>query len=404
MCGELIRWKMNKLSQLTVVVPVYNAEDYLAQCIESIQKQSYQNLEIILVDDGSSDNSGRICDNYAESDNRIRVIHKRNEGLLNARRDGVEAANSEYVTFVDADDWVSLETYEYSMNEVLESDLDVFAFGCIRYWDEQDYVTDVCSRYSEGIYYKSDLEQTIYPTMLFDNRIGGWSLDPSLCMKIFRKDLLQSQYDILKDTKLYYGEDVVVIYPLMLSCNVVEVSHKLFYYHRQKAKGSISPYFASDNFFDGLYTIYHYLDEVFCGEKYYENLKKQLDGYFMTNVNHKRPFIIPSTLTSEDSVRYLFPFDKIKHASKIAIYGAGKVGRDYVRQIEALDFCEIVCWIDKNSENENIVRPINVNDGYDFEYLIIANAKRDVRDEIQLELVDAGVPIEKIVNSDIVLL
>ena len=91
---------------VSVIVPVYNISGYLERCLQSILSQTYVDLEIILVDDGSEDSSGQICDQYAEIDNRIRVIHKKNGGLVSARKAGVSAASGDYVVWVDGDDWI----------------------------------------------------------------------------------------------------------------------------------------------------------------------------------------------------------------------------------------------------------------------------------------------------------
>ena len=97
--------KMQK-PKLSVIVSIYNIENYVAKAIESICNQTYQNLEIILVDDGATDCSGKICDEYAKKDDRIRVIHKKNGGLVSAWMAGVEIAKGEYLAFVDSDDWI----------------------------------------------------------------------------------------------------------------------------------------------------------------------------------------------------------------------------------------------------------------------------------------------------------
>ncbi|MEE1125885.1 MAG: glycosyltransferase [Acutalibacteraceae bacterium] len=94
---------------ISVIVPIYNVEDYLRRCVDSIINQSYKNLEIILVDDGSPDNSPKICDEYIEKDNRIKVVHKKNGGLSDARNAGMEVATGEYVSFIDSDDWIDVD-------------------------------------------------------------------------------------------------------------------------------------------------------------------------------------------------------------------------------------------------------------------------------------------------------
>ena len=91
---------------ISIIIPVYNVEKYLKECVDSVRKQTYKNLEIILIDDGSKDNSGKLCDELAKEDNRIKVIHKENGGLSDARNVGIENATGEYIQFIDSDDFV----------------------------------------------------------------------------------------------------------------------------------------------------------------------------------------------------------------------------------------------------------------------------------------------------------
>ena len=114
---------MNK--KISIIVPVYNVELYLDRCIQSILNQTYKNLEIILIDDGSTDSSGYMCDKYANEDNRVIVIHKRNGGLASARNIGVKRATGDYIAFIDSDDWVSLDIYEYMINLLINTSSDV---------------------------------------------------------------------------------------------------------------------------------------------------------------------------------------------------------------------------------------------------------------------------------------
>ena len=107
---------------ISIVVPVYNIERYIEQCVLSICGQTYKNIEIILIDDGSTDGSGNICDNLAERDQRIKVIHKKHGGNATARRDGVNTAKGKYIGFVDGDDWIEPNMYESLYNFAVEND------------------------------------------------------------------------------------------------------------------------------------------------------------------------------------------------------------------------------------------------------------------------------------------
>ena len=118
------------MKKLAVIVPIYNMDAYLEECIKSLCKQTYTDLQIVLVDDGSTDKSGLICDEYAQKDRRIMVIHQENSGKLKARHNGLLACDCEYVTFVDADDWIDPNTYELT-DEYMRKKIDVIVFGKI---------------------------------------------------------------------------------------------------------------------------------------------------------------------------------------------------------------------------------------------------------------------------------
>lgn len=111
--------------KISIIVPIYRVENYIGKCIDSIIRQTYNNLEIILVNDGSPDNCGKICDEYAKLDNRIKVIHKENGGLSDARNVGIEAASGKYIAFVDGDDYIHPQMYELMYNSIIENDADI---------------------------------------------------------------------------------------------------------------------------------------------------------------------------------------------------------------------------------------------------------------------------------------
>ncbi len=122
--------------KISVIVPVYNVEKYLPTCLDSLVEQTYQNLEIILVDDGSTDNSGRICDEYAGKDSRIRVIHKKNAGAAMARNSGLDSATGEYISFVDSDDWLAKNAFRILHRELERHHAQCTVGGCVHVVDK----------------------------------------------------------------------------------------------------------------------------------------------------------------------------------------------------------------------------------------------------------------------------
>lgn len=149
---------MNHHPFISIIIPVYNVEKYLKKCIESIISQSFREIEILLIDDGSSDNSGKICDLYALKDNRIKVFHKENEGVSTARNYGIEKATGEWISFVDSDDWLAREYCEILEKESKDVDL-IFYTSCNHYLDNSKRVSIPNQIISST---RNEIEKTIY--------------------------------------------------------------------------------------------------------------------------------------------------------------------------------------------------------------------------------------------------
>ena len=127
--------------KISIIIPVYNVQNYLAECIESVLRQTYKNLEIILVDDGSPDGSGSICDRYAAQDRRIHVIHKENAGASSARNAGIDCATGDYISFVDSDDWLSEDAYEVLYRGLKKYGADCSVAQCVKAFDRNGTIT-----------------------------------------------------------------------------------------------------------------------------------------------------------------------------------------------------------------------------------------------------------------------
>lgn len=151
------------MPKVSVIVPVYNAEKYLQECVDSILRQTLTDLELILVDDGSTDTSPALCDRYAEQDARVKVIHKPNGRAASARNAGIRAASGGYVAFVDSDDWVSPEMYE----KMLDTDADVTLCDYVRFQGKTETPFTQPS-VNAGFYDKAQMREKIYPHLVMD--------------------------------------------------------------------------------------------------------------------------------------------------------------------------------------------------------------------------------------------
>lgn len=387
---------------LSVIVPVYNVEEYLNVCIDSIINQTYHNVEIILVDDGSTDSSGKICDTYAILDERVKVIHQKNKGLIGARYAGLCEAGAEYITFVDSDDFIDEKMYSDLMKIVTNYKADMITSGCYRYREKDDYSIDVCSRMEEGLYTYEDMKKKVFPVMFWEEKTGSWAVDPSLCMKIVKKDFLLKQYEKIKNFSFYYGEDSAVIYPAILQMSSIYITHNCYYFHRQPARGSVRSYIVSEDFLSNLMVLYNYLYDEFKNKERSNVLIRQLDFFFIKSVGLIARRYPEVKFRVGATREWLFPFGKVKGGSKIVLYGAGAVGRQYWNQLKKTGYCKEVMWVDKNAhllEDKNVHSPLDaVPDEYDF--IVIAIKDKDLSGMIMQDMILRGWDETQIVIPD----
>lgn len=189
---------------VSVVVPIYNVEKYLERCIESLLNQTLHNIEIILVDDGSLDNSGTICDKVQEMDNRVKVIHKRNGGLSSARNAGLEIASGEYIGFVDSDDDVALDMYEKMYTTAKQENVDFVMSDYIRILESGDTYLKTL-RISSGRYDKEKIRKNIYPQLIMGENLDYGPL-LSVWHCLYRKEFLD-KYQLYFDEEVRWSED-----------------------------------------------------------------------------------------------------------------------------------------------------------------------------------------------------
>lgn len=209
-------------NKISIIVPIYNVEKYLKASIISLMEQTYQNIEIILVDDGSTDQSGEICDYYSRQDRRIKVIHQNNKGLAAARNRGICAATGEYIGFVDPDDWIELTMYEELLKAMQKDDADI---SMCDYAYEYDGVSE------HNVRKKPSLKPEIFTgkdaiKRLFLNNTFFYII---VWNKLYKRTL----WDGIKFPNGYMHEDEAVIHRLFGNCNkIVTVPSELYHYRQ----------------------------------------------------------------------------------------------------------------------------------------------------------------------------
>ena len=218
--------------KITVIVPVYNVENYLEKCLDSLINQTYKNLEIIVINDGSTDNSGEICQEYAQKDNRIVYIEKENGGLSDARNVGLDKMTGSYVTFIDSDDWVELDYVEILYKKIIEYQADISVGNYYSYnEDEETYYFHIYGdSYYEKVYDNISIFENLYESQEMKSfaLISAWG-------KLYKAKL----FDYLRFDKGKLGEDGYFNQKMYLSVNKVVYLNKGLYAYRQRS-GSIT--------------------------------------------------------------------------------------------------------------------------------------------------------------------
>ena len=226
---------------ISVIVPVYNTKTYLRECVDSILRQDYKNLEVILVDDASTDGSGEICDEYGHKYEQVRVVHKENGGPGSACVAGMEAAAGDYYMFVDSDDYVEPEMLSEMADRLAGKRGEIVCCNHLR--EKQKKTEPVYSKVAPGVYQKEELVSEIKAKLIGQEQRA---LPLSRCMKLCEKSVFEGN-EPYYDYRVRFGEDVNMMYPALLnSSRVVVMKDALFYHYRYVESSMIHAYDAGN--------------------------------------------------------------------------------------------------------------------------------------------------------------
>lgn len=376
---------MNKII-VSIIIPVFNIQDYLLKCLNSIQVQTYSELQIILVDDGSTDMSGKLCDDFSRMDKRVIVIHGNNEGVVAARIKGIEVATGEYSFCIDGDDWVESDTIEKMLEMALAYDADIVIADRVR---EYKYgKAEEANSLPEGLYSTSEQKRNFYQSMIYNK---GSSRKGNLCYlsgKLIKTSLLK-RVALRFDVRVTYGEDSAVIYACFAGADRIFVLHQCLYHYVMREDSSCrkihTRYFADIN------EIYIFLKQVFNESLYKEILLRQLDIYFMElvlkGINYffglSRDICIPI---------YSFCKEDISLHSRIILYGAGKVGQSYFQNIQMSGEYVLVAWVDQKYHayqqfGMHVISPNEIVN-LDYDYILLAFDYEDMAKAVKEALLE----------------
>lgn len=383
---------LNDVIKASIIVPVYNTAQYLSECIDSILRQTLREIEIICVDDGSTDGSSDILDEYALKDERIRVIHKVNEGPVSARKAGIRAASGYYIGFVDSDDWIEEDMYEQLYRVAEDYHVDMITCG---YSLEGNYTTKHMDTVPEGLYAGDDMNE-LRNVAIYNLEQESTGLRGSICCKLFRKELIcDAQLKIPNEITM--ADDKMCLLTALLECNSVYVYNKSLYHYRIRANSIVHS--GSAEYLLKVYAVYKYVQGLYNHRHFSKNLRKQAEIYIIEllykGINTLMGF-------ENKNLLWIDPYwlDKVPMNAKIILYGAGELGKKYRKQLRSREDLQYITCIDfayerLNSEEFVVESPDLIKD-YEYDCIVITIKNPQKAQEVKEDLENLGIASDKI--------
>lgn len=374
-------------SLISIIVPVYNVKEYIRECLLSIASQSYPQIEAIIVDDGSKDGSGALCDEIAHNYPNMYVIHQDNQGVAMARKRGAGQAKGEYICFVDADDFIEPDYCRNLVQQIKGFDL-LVASSYSAY--------DIQGKIPCGAYETDEELAYIYANMMMYGNTNEYGLAPYICDKLFRTNIAQKVFEET-DKTVFLSEDADFLYRYALKCKSLRISESVCGYRYRKRADSAT-YSIHETYLKNYNDLYLSLKTVFEKHPQKEELILQLQKW-MSKMICKATRVMGFDV-SVQVLEYIFPFQNALKGKKAVLYGAGNVGQMYYRQICFYEECNLALWVDKNyvKYEKQGVRPVEEVKRTAFDVLVVAVESEKTAMEIKDGLMrDLGVEGEKIV-------
>lgn len=374
---------MNFEEKVSIVVPVYNVEEYLERCIYSILNQTYTNIELILIDDDSTDKSYDICQNIARSDKRVLAYQQKNEGSSAARKAGVECASGKFVMCVDSDDWLEENMVEELMHYMIKYDVDVVLSGVYYDYTQKENNRIWLDGVTPGFYDLKNIDSEVFNCFFLEKEgeYIGRGIRGNVWARLFKKNLIMNIMSQI-DTRINQGSDDACLYPAILSSESIYILDKAFYHYcirdnslcqNVKNRSLVNVELLGKS-------LRKYVDRHFAREKLIKQLNKYM--YFEAKQCAKRIYQI------KEVRRYIFPFDYLPSECKIVIYGAGNVGKEYIKYLNSNTQYNLVAWIDQKVDREENVQELSTIKNMEYDYILLAVASRETAESMRASISD----------------
>lgn len=375
---------------ISVIVPVYGIDRYIGVCIESILNQTYRNLDIILVDDGSRDRSPEIVDLYSRKDSRIRVIHKPNGGLVSARKAGLRQSYGSYIVNVDGDDWIGPGFIEGLYTAARTSGADMVCAG---------YTKDLFSKTAHfynalpsGVYEGETLTE-LQKRMISCGEFYRPGVFTYVWNKLFRRELLLVPQSTV-DNRISLGEDGAVTYPALLNCKRVAVTDNVAYHYRQREDSMLKSSACYADEAQRLKVLYEYLMRWAQRADPALQLESQVVDYVLSIAIIRSGGRLPQDDYST--------FDKAYFGKRAVIVSAGTFGQQLINRFRETRHCEVTAWLDDDYWEYRRcgldVDPVERITALEYDYVLIAAVDTAYGATMKKRLLDLGVGSERVLT------
>lgn len=375
---------------ISIIVPIYMIDQYLGLCIESIMNQTYKNIEIILVDDGSIDRCPELCDLYATKDSRIKVIHKHNEGLVSARKAGLQESNGSFIVYVDGDDWIESGFIETLYFSAMTFDADVVCAGFTRTLFSKNF--SFLNAMPTNVYEGNNLNK-IFKFMISCKDYYRPGITTYVWNKLFKREiLLESQY--LVDNRISIGEDAAVTYPALLKSKRIVITDNVDYHYRQRENSMLKQTSEYSQEAQKLRYLRDYM--IRWAEKSASelNLVSQVNDYILANAIMRSGGSLPQDKFSI--------YNSVYYGKNVVILSAGTFGQQLVNRFKETRLCNVIAWLDDDYWEyrrcclnvDSIESIINLK----FDYILIAKVDSYVVNDLIRKLLNLGVSRDKILT------
>lgn len=380
---------------ISIIIPMYNAENYIEKCLKSVLDQSFADIEVIVINDGSTDGSEAIVRSIAEGDLRVHLFSQENHGLVNARKQGIERSRGEYVLFVDADDWISEKAVEELYKLALDNDAEVVVSGAMKAYLFEKAKEE--SNIAEPGLYLGDKLEELKSKLFCMEETFCLALLPYLWNKLWKRELIE-RFVLAADERITVGEDVAIGFPAILASGSLVVTNACYYYYRQNNASMMKTIGDEQAEYENAKRLDSYLRDK-CDELgYLDQVGAGLDRFLFNQVCTRAY----SVLNRGKECQELYPFmDQMPE--NLVIYGAGELGKAVYRY--ASGKTNVKAWIDGRADiYQRLGMPvISINeyipDAQDT--IVVAVFRKKSVDAIVKDLADKGAREENIHSINI---